>query len=227
MHFPDAIARTVTWWACSSDRSRPERRGLSEQHPNGVRVRRRVAELTFRMRGGPRSPKRVSRRPCRQTKEINMRGVILDRPGRCGSRTVRTRRSSSRPMPSSGWPPPAYVVPICGPTAASTRQTHMPMGHEYVGTVTEIGDAVSNIAVGDFVVGSFFASDNTCEICRAGYQSRCVHAVPMGAIGTQAEYARVPLADGTLVPTPGPPDPTFSPRCWQRRTSSEPDGSPP
>ncbi len=61
------------------------------------------------------------------------------------------------------------------------------------------------------MVGSFFASDNTCEICRAGYQSRCVHAVPMGAIGTQAEFARVPLADGTLVRTPGPPDPDLIP----------------
>ena len=56
------------------------------------------------------------------------------------------------------------------------------------------------------MVGSFFASDNTCEICAAGYQSRCVHAEPIGAIGTQAELARIPLADGTLVATPGMPD---------------------
>jgi len=80
------------------------------------------------------------------------------------------------------------------------------MGHEHVGVVTEIGTDVKNVKVGDFVVGSFFASDNTCEICRAGYQSRCVHAEPMGAIGTQAEFARIPLADGTLVATPGRPD---------------------
>jgi threonine dehydrogenase-like Zn-dependent dehydrogenase len=81
-----------------------------------------------------------------------------------------------------------------------------PMGHEYVGVVEEIGDEVSTVKVGDFVVGSFFASDNTCEICKAGYQSRCVHAVIVGAeIGTQAERARIPLADGTLVPVPGRP----------------------
>ena len=55
------------------------------------------------------------------------------------------------------------------------------------------------------MVGSFFASDNTCEICRAGYQSSCVHRELMGAIGTQAEYARIPLADGTLVATPDVP----------------------
>ncbi|MGW0181477.1 zinc-dependent alcohol dehydrogenase family protein [Nocardia sp. NPDC003345] len=78
-----------------------------------------------------------------------------------------------------------------------------PMGHEYIGVVEEIGPEVRDIAVGDFVVGSFFASDNTCEICRAGYQSRCVHAVPIGSIGTQAERARIPLADGTLVAVPG------------------------
>ena len=81
-----------------------------------------------------------------------------------------------------------------------------PMGHEYVGVVQQIGRQVENINVGDFVVGSFFASDNTCEICRAGYQSRCVHAELMGSIGTQAEMARIPLADGTLVATPGSPD---------------------
>jgi threonine dehydrogenase-like Zn-dependent dehydrogenase len=80
------------------------------------------------------------------------------------------------------------------------------MGHEYVGVVEEVGPDVKNIKVGDFVVGSFMASDNTCEICRDGYQSRCVHVVPMGAIGTQAERARIPLADGTLVATPGQPD---------------------
>ena len=82
-----------------------------------------------------------------------------------------------------------------------------PMGHEYVGIVEEVGSQVSTIRPGQFVVGSFFASDNTCEICQAGYQSSCVHKEPIGAIGTQAELARIPLADGTLVATPDiPPD---------------------
>src|SRR3954453_11436288 len=67
-----------------------------------------------------------------------------------------------------------------------------PMGHEYGGVVEEVGDQVSTIKRGQFVVGSFFASDNTCEICQAGYQSRCVHAELIGAIGTQAEFARIP-----------------------------------
>jgi threonine dehydrogenase-like Zn-dependent dehydrogenase len=76
-----------------------------------------------------------------------------------------------------------------------------PMGHEYCGIVEEVGPDVTHIKPGQFVVGSFFTSDNTCEICRAGYQSSCVHRTPMGSIGTQADYARIPLADGTLVAT--------------------------
>ena len=79
------------------------------------------------------------------------------------------------------------------------------MGHEYIGVVDQIGPGVRDIAVGDFVVGSFVASDNTCEICADGFQSRCVDQVMMGSIGTQADYARIPLADGTLVKVPGAP----------------------
>lgn len=76
------------------------------------------------------------------------------------------------------------------------------MGHEYLGVVEEVGDEVRGLSVGDHVVGSFVASDNTCEICLDGYQSRCVHQVMMGGIGTQAEYALIPWADGTLVKIP-------------------------
>ncbi|WP_338855938.1 zinc-dependent alcohol dehydrogenase family protein [Gordonia hongkongensis] len=135
-----------------------------------------------------------------------MRGVIMDAPGAI--------RVADRENPTIQEPTDAIVkiaaTCVCGsdlwPYRGIEDVDHAPMGHEYVGTVTEIGDQVSSIRVGDFVVGSFFASDNTCEICRAGYQSRCVHAEPMGALGTQAEYAPIPHADGTVVPTPGQPD---------------------
>jgi threonine dehydrogenase-like Zn-dependent dehydrogenase len=90
------------------------------------------------------------------------------------------------------------IQPITEPT---------PMGHEYAGIVEEVGSEVKQIKPGQFVVGSFWASDNTCPICQAGYQSRCVNAYPMGAEGAQAPWLRVPLADGTLVATPDlPPD---------------------
>ena len=80
-----------------------------------------------------------------------------------------------------------------------------PMGHEYVGSVEEVGDAVTTIKPGQFVIGSFVASDNTCEICQAGYQSSCIHREGIGSEGAQAELMRVPLADGTLVATPEVP----------------------
>jgi threonine dehydrogenase-like Zn-dependent dehydrogenase len=88
------------------------------------------------------------------------------------------------------------IEPITGPT---------PMGHEYVGIVEEVGNDVRTIKPGQFVIGSFFASDNTCPICQAGYQSRCLHSQYVGAGGAQAERLRVPLADGTLVATPDIP----------------------
>src|SRR5215203_5196814 len=104
---------------------------------------------------------------------------------------------------------------ICGsdlwPYRGAEPVDHQVMGHEYVGVVEEVGTEVRTVEVGDFVVGSFWASDNTCEICQAGYQAYCVHRVLMGTIGTQSERARIPLADGTLVATPGMPDPDLIP----------------
>jgi threonine dehydrogenase-like Zn-dependent dehydrogenase len=74
-----------------------------------------------------------------------------------------------------------------------------PMGHEYCGIVEEVGRDVTTIAPGQFVIGSFFASDNTCPHCQLGYQTSCADRRPV--IGAQAPFVRVPLADGTLVAT--------------------------
>src|SRR5213594_688690 len=135
-----------------------------------------------------------------------MRGAVLQSPGdvRLELRDDPTiveptdaiiRLSATCVCGSDLWPYRG-IEPVEGPA---------PMGHEYVGIVEEVGSAVGTIEPGQFVIGSFFASDNTCEICRAGYQSSCIHRVLMGTIGTQAERARVPLADGTLVATPDVP----------------------
>ncbi len=86
------------------------------------------------------------------------------------------------------------LQPIDGPT---------PMGHEYCGIVEEVGRAVRSIKRGQFVIGSFATSDNTCPHCLHGYQSSCVHREFMSR--AQAPFLRVPLADGTLVPTRGNP----------------------
>jgi threonine dehydrogenase-like Zn-dependent dehydrogenase len=74
-----------------------------------------------------------------------------------------------------------------------------PMGHEYCGIVEEVGAAVTSIRPGQFVIGSFAASDNTCPHCRAGYQTSCAHR--QWVVGAQAPFLRVPMADGTLVAT--------------------------
>jgi threonine dehydrogenase-like Zn-dependent dehydrogenase len=135
-----------------------------------------------------------------------MRGVILHAPG-----DVRVEQ---REDPRIEQPTDAVIriaaTCVCGSDLWPYRGIEAvgspaPMGHEYVGVVEEAGREVHNVRPGQFVIGSFFASDNTCPICRAGYQSSCVHRVPMGSIGTQAELARIPLADGTLIATPEMP----------------------
>src|SRR4051812_12280679 len=135
-----------------------------------------------------------------------MRGAVLHAP--------HDIRVDERPDPRIEHPTDAIIrlsaTCICGSDLWPYRGVEAvdgpaPMGHEYVGIVEEVGADVRNIKPGQFVIGSFFASDNTCEICRAGYQSSCIHRELVGAIGTQAEWARIPLADGTLVATPEVP----------------------
>lgn len=139
-----------------------------------------------------------------------MRGAVMH-----GAGDVRVE---DLPMPTIEEPTDAVIrlaaACVCGSDLWPYRghdeiRRPRPMGHEYVGVVEEVGSAVREVKVGDFVVGSFVASDNTCEICRAGYQTSCVQRVGMG--GSQAEYLRVPLADGTLVATPGVPSPDLVP----------------
>ncbi|MBU2663908.1 zinc-dependent alcohol dehydrogenase family protein [Actinoplanes bogorensis] len=135
-----------------------------------------------------------------------MRGAVLHGPGDV--------RVENRPDPRIEQPTDAVLrlsaTCVCGSDLWPYRGIQKmdgpaPMGHEYVGIVEAVGAEVTSVRPGQFVVGSFWASDNTCEICRAGYQSGCVHRVPMGSLGSQAQYLRVPLADGTLVATPEVP----------------------
>jgi threonine dehydrogenase-like Zn-dependent dehydrogenase len=138
-----------------------------------------------------------------------MRGVVMHAPGDV--------RVEDREEPRITEPTDAVIrveaACVCGsdlwPYRGADEVSGRPMGHEYVGVVEQVGSDVRNVKAGDFVVGSFFASDDTCEICRAGYQSRCVRAELVG--GAQAQYVRVPLADGTLVAAPGTPDPDLVP----------------
>jgi threonine dehydrogenase-like Zn-dependent dehydrogenase len=135
-----------------------------------------------------------------------MRGTVLHRPGDV--------RFEDVPDPSLVHPTDAIIrlsaTCICGSDLWPYRglndvKSPMAMGHEYCGIVEEVGSSVTSLRPGQFVVGSFCISDNTCPHCRFGYPSSCVQREFM--VGAQAPRARVPLADGTLVATAEvPPD---------------------
>jgi threonine dehydrogenase-like Zn-dependent dehydrogenase len=132
-------------------------------------------------------------------------------------------RWEHRPDPKIELPSDAVVrvvaACVCGSDLWAYRGRHpegdpRPIGHEFVGMVEEIGSGVTTVKPGDFVVAPFVISDNTCANCRNGIQTSCLHRQSWGGIdpdgrqidGCQGEYIRVPLADGTLVATPGQPD---------------------
>jgi threonine dehydrogenase-like Zn-dependent dehydrogenase len=133
-----------------------------------------------------------------------MRGALLYGP--------RDVRFEDRPEPAILQPTDAILrlsaTCICGSDLWSYRGLQpisgpTPMGHEYCGIVQEVGREVRNIKPGQFVIGSFATSDNTCPHCQYGYQSSCGHREWIST--AQAPWLRVPLADGTLVPTPDAP----------------------
>ena len=133
-----------------------------------------------------------------------MRGTVL-----YGARDVRYEEV---PEPKILKPTDAIIrlaaTCVCGSDLWSYRGINevkqpMYMGHEYCGVVEEVGSDVKTVKPGQFVVGSFCLSDNTCPHCTFGYQSACEQREFM--TGAQAPYARVALADGTLIATPGMP----------------------
>ncbi|MGI5423732.1 zinc-dependent alcohol dehydrogenase family protein [Streptomyces sp. CA-179760] len=129
-----------------------------------------------------------------------MRGAVLHRPGDV--------RVEERDAPTILKPTDAvirtFATCVCGSDLWDYRGINpakdpAPIGHEYVGIVEEVGDQVTTVRAGQFVVGSFFASDGTCPNCVNGYPSNCLNREFVG--GCQAEYVRIPWADGTLVAT--------------------------
>ena len=121
-------------------------------------------------------------------------------------------RFEERPAPTISKPTDAIVrvaaTCVCGSDlwpyrGISPFPEPTPMGHEYCGIVEEVGREVTKVKPGQFVIGSFFASDNTCPNCQYGYQTSCQHREFVST--AQAPMLRVPLADGTLVATPEVP----------------------
>jgi threonine dehydrogenase-like Zn-dependent dehydrogenase len=139
------------------------------------------------------SSRAASRPELVKAKETIMRGAVLHAPGDV--------RVEERQDPRIVEPTDAIIglsaTCVCGSDLWPYRGIEAvdgpaPMGHEYAGIVQEVGSQVTTIRPGQFVVGSFWASDNTCELCRAGYQSACVRRHLMGTLGAQAELLRVP-----------------------------------
>jgi threonine dehydrogenase-like Zn-dependent dehydrogenase len=129
-----------------------------------------------------------------------MRGAVLYGP--------RDVRFEERDVPAIIKPTDAIIrisaTCVCGSDLWPYRGIQQigqptPMGHEYCGIVEEVGSAVKSVKPGQFVIGSFFASDNTCPNCLAGYQSSCQNRELVST--AQSPVLRVPLADGTLVAT--------------------------
>jgi alcohol dehydrogenase len=120
-----------------------------------------------------------------------------------------------RPKPTVSEPTDAVVrvvlACVCGSDLWYFRgESDHPVGsigHEFIGVVDEIGTDVRTVAAGDFVIAPFAWSDGVCKNCEAGFHTACVHGGFFGGgidgDGGQAEFVRVPQADGTLVSVPG------------------------
>jgi hypothetical protein len=113
---------------------------------------------------------------------------------------------------------------VCGSDLWPYRGVNTPeqpkrIGHEFVGVVADVGGEVATVRPGDFVIAPFAASDGTCVHCRHGITTSCQHVAWWGSDdeygllvdGGQGEAVRVPMADGTLVATPGQPDEALVP----------------
>ncbi|HUA75847.1 MAG TPA: alcohol dehydrogenase catalytic domain-containing protein [Solirubrobacteraceae bacterium] len=139
-----------------------------------------------------------------------MRALTFQGPGEV--------RIEERPMPELTAPEDAVVrIDATGVCGSDLHIYHgrlkiepgFTIGHEYVGTVVEAGDAVTRVAVGDRVAGCFQTACGTCFHCMRGEYQRCVESrsfglgATMGSLqGTQAEYALVPRANLTLQRVP-------------------------
>ena len=139
-----------------------------------------------------------------------MRGAVIYGP--------KDVRFEDRPDPAIVSPTDAVVRTVAACVCGSDLWRYRgiaevpkptPIGHEYVGVVDAVGADVTTVKPGDFVVGGFLTSDNTCILCRAGAHANCLHGT--GYDGCQADLIRVQNADGTLLATPEQPDDAMVP----------------
>ena len=138
-----------------------------------------------------------------------MRAVIMDAPGQIDV----TEREDPRIIEPTDAVVRLTATCICGsdlwPYRGVEPVDHLLMGHEYVGLVEEVGSAVTTVEPGDFVVGSFVISDGTCELCRAGYPSKCVNAEFVhGGMAPRPRRLASPMPTAPSWPRPASPTTT-------------------
>ncbi|KAH7017205.1 chaperonin 10-like protein [Ilyonectria destructans] len=135
-----------------------------------------------------------------------MRAVVL--------KGVKNVAVEERPIPTIQDPKDIIVkvryTALCG-SELHVFRGHQPskpgfiMGHEFTGSVHEIGSDVRNLKLGDLIVSPFTVSCGVCFYCLQGFSSRCEKSLLFGCPlldGAQAEYVRVPLAEATVVKAP-------------------------
>ncbi|RDW71331.1 hypothetical protein BP6252_07894 [Coleophoma cylindrospora] len=143
------------------------------------------------------------------SKKTTMKAVVYDGPYKISLQ--------DRPIPElqSGTDIIVKVkfTALCGSLTLLTRELHVYrghqpsttgfiMGHEFTGIVEEVGSQVKTVKVGDRIVSPFTVSCLECFYCKNGYSSRCTKGLLLGSAGldgAQAEFVRVPLADGTVM----------------------------
>lgn len=100
---------------------------------------------------------------------------------------------------------------VCGSDLWSYRnpeieEGHSNSGHEAIGIVEEVGEDVTTVKPGDFVIAPFTHGCGECDACRAGYDGTCDrHIGTNWSGGVQAEYIRFHFANWALVKIPGQP----------------------
>ncbi|MBE6164868.1 MAG: Zn-dependent alcohol dehydrogenase [Streptococcus gallolyticus] len=87
----------------------------------------------------------------------------------------------------------------------SKREPNSYTGHEAIGIVETVGNAVTSVKAGDFVIVPFTHGCGKCAACRAGFDGNCTNMEPGGNAGYQGEYLRFTNADWALIKIPGQP----------------------
>ena len=201
---PASSPRDNSSWACRGHASSPEgegrlstpagRKPWPRRPTQGGYSREASATLAPWGSGTTRQVRSMQRSHTLRTRGRALRGA----PGSEDHRTDR-RHHQHRRRPASAGPtcgPIAASIPIDAAHADGTRVLRHRRGGR---------QRSQNVKPGQFVVGSFFASDNTCPICQAGYQSSCVHAESMTAWARRRELRASPWPTALWLPRPDTP----------------------